>query len=78
MLNAADRNEEATGFIHCFPEALLSLFDVSCFASFCKVFVEGFSIRCPVRYREIDVGLPIDRGLLGVDGDEDRQMIACQ
>ena len=78
VLNAAGRNDEATDFIHCFPEGLLGLFDSSCFASFSKVFVADFSIACPVRFLEVDVGSPrpINRGQFGVDGDEDRQMIA--
>ena len=69
-----------TGFIHCFPEGLLGLFDSSCFASFSQVFVAGFSITCPVRFLEVDVGSPrpINRGRCGVDGDEDWQMIAGQ
>ena len=80
VLNAAGWNEEATGFIHCFPKGLLGLFDSSCFASFSQVFVAGFSITCPVRFFEVDVGTPrpINRGQLGVDGDEDGQMIAGQ
>ena len=80
MLNAVGRDEEATGFIHCFPEGLLGLFNSSCFARFSKVFVAGFSITCPVRFLEVDVGSPmsIDRGLFDVDGDEDGQMIAGQ
>ena len=79
-LNAADRNKEATGLIHCFPEGLLGLFDSSWFASFSKVFVAGFSISCPVSFLEVDVGSPrpINRGQLGVDGDEDGQIIAGQ
>ena len=78
MLNAAGRNEEATGFVHCFPEGLRGLFDSSCFASFSQVFAAGFSIAFPVRFPEVDVGSPrpINRGQLGVDGDEDGQMIA--
>ena len=47
------RNEEATGFIHCFSEGLLGLFDSSCFS---LVFVAGFCIPCPVRFLEDDVG----------------------
>ena len=80
MLNAAGRNEEATDFIHCFPEGLLGLFDCSCFASFSQVFFAGFSIACPVRFHEVDVGSPrpINRVQFGVDGDEDEQMIAGQ
>ena len=79
-LIAAGRNEEATGLIHCFPEGLLGLFDSSCFASFRKVFVAGFSTTCPVRFHEADVGSPshINRGHFCVDGDEDGQMIAGQ
>ena len=74
------RNEEATGFIHCFPESLLGLFDSSCFASFNQVFIADFSIACPVRFPKVDVGSPrpINRGQFGVDGDEDGQMIAGQ
>ena len=73
MLNAASRNKKATGFIHCFPEGLLGLFDSSCFASFRQVFVAGFSITCPVRFLEIDVGSPrnINRGQFVVNCDED-------
>ena len=80
VLNAAGRNEEATGFIHCFPEGLLGLLDSSCLASFSQVFVAGFSITCPVRFLEVDVGSqrPINRGHFGVDGDEDGQKIAGQ
>ena len=76
MLNAAGQNEEATGLFHCFCEGLLGLFDSSCFASFSKVFVTGFSITCPVRFLKVDVGSPssINRGQFGVDGDEDGQM----
>ena len=76
MLNAAGRNEDVTGFIHCFSEGLLGLFDSSCFARISKVFVAGFSIECPVRFLEVDVGStrPINRGQFGVEGDEDRQM----
>ena len=79
-LNAAGRNEEATGLIHCFPEGRLGMFDSSCFASFSKVFVIGFSITCPVRFLEVDVGMSrhINCGQFGVDGDEDGQMIAGQ
>ena len=79
MLIAAGRNEEATGFIHCFLEGLLGLFDSCCFSSFSKVFVAG-SILCPVRFLEVDVGSPRpnNRGLFGVDGDEDGQVIAGQ
>ena len=64
VLIAAGRNEEATGFIHCFPEGLLGLFDSSCFSSFNQVIVAGFSITCPVRFPEVDVGSPrpINRG----------------
>ena len=74
MLNADGRNEEATGFIHCFPEGLLGLFDSSCFASFSLVFAAGFSIPCPVRILDIDIGSP----MFGVDGNVDGQMIAGQ
>ena len=79
-LIAAGRNEEATGFIHCFPEGLLGLIDSSCFACFSKVFVAGFSIACPVRLIEVDFGspMPINRGQFGVSGDDDDQMIAGQ
>ena len=78
MLNAAGRNEEASGFIYCFPEGLLGLFDSSCFASFSKVFVAGFGIASQVRFLEDYVGSPrpINRGQFGFDGDEDGQMIA--
>ena len=77
---AAGRNEEATGFIRCFPEGLIGLFDSSCFARFSKVFVTGFNIPCPVRFLEVDVGStsPIIRGQFGVDGDDYWQMIAGQ
>ena len=80
MLNAAGRNEEATGFIHCFPEGLLGLCDSSCFASFSQVFVAGFSITCPVRFLQVDVGSPrpINREQFGVDGDDDGRIIAGQ
>ena len=72
MLNAAGQNEEANGFIHYFPEGLHGLFNSSCFAS--------FSIACPVRFLEVDVGSPrhINQGQFGVDGNEDGQMIAGQ
>ena len=30
---------EANGLIHCYPEGLFGLFDSTCFASYCKVFV---------------------------------------
>ena len=78
MLNAAGRNEEATG--HCFPEGLQGLLDSSCFASFSKVFVAGFSLTCSVRFLEVDVGSPrpTNRGQFGVDGGEGGQMIAGQ
>ena len=51
-----------------------------CFASFCKVFVAGFSIRRPVRFLEVDVGSswPFNHRQFGVDGDEDGQIIAGQ
>ena len=80
MLNAAGRNEEATGLIHCFPEDLLCLFGSSCFASYSKVLLADFSIACPVRFLEVDVGSsrPINRGQFGVEGDEDGLMIAGQ
>ena len=80
MLNEAGRNEEATGFIQCFPDGLLGLYDSSLFASFSKVLVAGFSITCPVRFFEDDVGSPrpINCGQSGVDGDEDGQMNAGQ
>ena len=76
----AGQNKDATGFIHCFPESLLGLFDSSSFANFSQVFVAGFSITCPVRFLEVDVGSlrPINHGQFGVDGDEDGQMIAGQ
>ena len=77
VLNAASRNEEATGLIHCFPEGL-GLFDSSCFTSFSKIYVACFSITCPVGFGKVDVSSlrPINRGQFGVDGDEDGQMIA--
>ena len=80
MLSAAGQKEEATGLIHCFPEGLFGLFDSSCLASFSKVIVTGFSITCPVRFLEVDVGSPrpIYHGQVGVDDDEDEQMIAVQ
>ena len=80
MSKAAGRNEEVTGLIHCFSEGLLGLFESSCFFRFSQVFVEGFSITYPVRFREVDVGSPwpINRGHFGVDGDEDGLMIAGQ
>ena len=80
MLNAAGRYEVASGLIHSFPEGLLGLFDSSCFASFSKVLLAGFSMTCPVRFLEVDVGStrPNNRGQFGVDGDEDGQMIAGQ
>ena len=79
-LNATGLNEEATDFIHCFPEGLLGLFDSSCHASFSKVLLAGFNITCPVRFLEVDVGSPRpnNRGQFGVDGDEDGQMISGQ
>ena len=80
MLNAAVRNKEATGFIHCFPEGLFGLTDSSCFASFSKVFVAGVSMTCPVRFLEVDVGSPrlINRGQFRVVGGDDGQMIVGQ
>ena len=77
MLNAAGRNEEATGFIHCFPECFLGMVESSYFARFSKVFVAGFSMTCPVRFLEVDAGstTPIKRGQSGVDGNEDGQML---
>ena len=50
----------------------------SCFASFSKVFVTGFSITYPVRLQEDAVGSPrpINREQLGVD--ENGQMISGQ
>ena len=80
MLNAASLYAEATGFIHCFPEGLLGLFDSSCFASFSQVFVARFSITCQVRFLQVDVGSPrpINREQFGVDGNEDGQLIAGQ
>ena len=79
MRPAGRKQREATGF-HCFHEGLLGLFDSSCFASFSKVFVAGFSITCPVRFLEADVGSPrpINRWQFGDDGDEDGQMIDGQ
>ena len=78
--NAAGRNEENTGRIRSFPGGFLGLFDSFCFASFCRVFVAGFSISCTVRFLEVDAGppRPINRGQFGVDGVEDGQMIAGQ
>ena len=63
-LNAAGRNEKATGLIHCFPEGLLGLFNSSCFACISKLFVAGISITFPVRFLEVNVGSPrpINRG----------------
>ena len=80
MSNAASRNEEETGFIQCFAEGLLGLFDSSCFASYSKVFDAGFNITRPVSFLEVDVGSsrPINRGQFGVNGDVDGQMIAVQ
>ena len=59
---------------------VVQFFDSSCFASFSKVFVAGFSITCPVCLLEVDVGSlrPINRGQFGVDSDEDVQIIAGQ
>ena len=80
MLNEAGRNEETTGLIHCFPQGFLGLLDSSCFASFSKEFVAGFSMTIPVRFRDVDGGSPrsINRGQFRVDGDEDGQMITGQ
>ena len=66
--------------VEAYPEGLLGLFDSSCLASFSKVFVAGFSMTCPFRFLEVVVASPrpITRGLFGVDGDEDEQMIAGQ
>ena len=63
-----------------FLEGLLGLIDSSCFASFSKLLVAGFSIMCPVRFLEVDVGSPrpINRGQFGVYGDEYMQIIAGQ
>ena len=73
----AGRNEEATDLINFIAEALPGLFSSSCFTRFCKVFVSGFSIASSVRFLEVNEGSsrPINRGQLGVDGDEDGQMI---
>ena len=73
VLNAAGRNDEATGLIDCFPDGLLGLFDSSCFACFSKVFGAGFSMTCPIHFLEVDVGSlrPINCGQFGFDGDED-------
>ena len=78
MTNAAYRNEEATDLIHCFAGGVLSLYDCSCFTSFCKVFVAGFNITWPIRFLEVYVGSPspINRGKFEID--EDGQMIAGQ
>ena len=73
MLNAADQNEEVTGFVHSFSDDRIS----SCFVSFSKVFVTGFSITCPVCFFDGSLR-PIYRGQLGIDGDEDGQMIDGQ
>ena len=56
------------------------MFDSSYFANFCQVFVADFSIMCPVRFLEDDVGSSrlINRGQFGDDGDEDGKMIAGQ
>ena len=72
-------NEEAAGLIRSSTEGL-GLFDGSCFVNFSKVFVAGFSLTCPVRFREVDVDSPrpLIHGQFGDDGDEDGQMIACQ
>ena len=80
MLNAACRNEKTTGFIHCFPDDLHGLIDSSSFACLCLVFVAGFSMAYPVCFLVVDVvsPRPINRGQFGVDGDEDRKMIAGQ
>ena len=80
MLNAAGRNEEATGLIHCFPEGLLGLIDSCCFACSSKVFPAGFSNTCPVRFLEVDEGSPrpIRREQFGVDDDDDGQIIPGQ
>ena len=78
MSNAAGRNEEANGLIHCIPEGLLGMFDSSCFASFSMVFVAGFSIACTVRFLELDERSLTVRGQFGADGDEDGQIIADQ
>ena len=80
VLNVVGRDAEAIGLIHTFPEGLLGMIDSSCFASFNKVFVTGFSITCPVRFLEVDVGSPrpIKRGQIGVDGDDGGQKIAGQ
>ena len=74
--NAADRNEEANGLIHYFPDCLLGLFGSCCLASFSKLFVAGFSICYPVRFHEVDLGspMPTNRGQFEIDGDEERQM----
>ena len=78
MLNAACRKEDVAGFIHSFPEGILDLFDASCFASFSKVFVAGFSITCPVIFLEVDVRSPwtFNRGQFGLNDDKDGQIIA--
>ena len=80
VLNVVGRNAVATGLIHSCPECLLGMIDSSCFASFNKVFVTGFSITCPVRFLEVGIGSPrpINRGQIGVDGDDGGQKIAGQ
>ena len=44
------------------------------------VFIAGFSIAFQVHFLDVDVGStrPINRGLLGVEGDKDGQIIAGQ
>ena len=56
--------------------AFLKVFS-ACSTVLRQVFVAGFSITCPVRLLEVDVGSPrpINRGQFRVDGDEDGQMI---
>ena len=80
MSNVAGRNEVATGLIHRFHDDFLGLLYSSCLASFCKVFVDGFSLAHPVRFLEVDVGSlwPINHAQFGVDDDKDGQMIAGQ
>ena len=70
----AGRNEEATGFIQCFPEGLLGLFNSLCFERFSKV----YRIACCFLEADVSSPWPINRGQFAVDGDEDGQMITGQ
>ena len=68
----------ATWPSRCFPEGHIGMFEICSFAIFSKVFIAGFSITCPFRFHDIDVGSPlsINRGQFEVVGDKDGQVFA--